>query len=85
MSARRKAALAIYYRLRRQFLRDHPICEHPGCTRAARDVHHKRGRLGTLLCAVEHWAALCRPHHNWVHWNPGAARAMGLLDGGGWA
>lgn len=46
-------------------------------------VHHRRGRIGRLLCATEYWAAVCQHCHEWIHANPKGAQARGLLAGPG--
>ena len=43
------------------------------------DVHHMRGRSGSLLCDMRHWAAVCRACHNWIHEHPSAARLEGWI------
>ena len=52
-------------------------------SRPATDIHHSRGRLGTLLTDTRWWFALCRECHDWVGANPDAARVYGLLCGQG--
>jgi hypothetical protein len=50
-----------------------------GAQRAV-DVHHKRGRIGLMLIAEEHWMAVSRKAHDWIHANPKEARARGWLE-----
>lgn len=45
----------------------------------SRDVHHSRGRAGTLLIDVRFWKAVSRRGHYWIDDHPKEARAMGLL------
>lgn len=47
--------------------------------RVSCDVHHSRGRLGSLLMDARFWIPVCRICHNWIHANPAAAREAGLL------
>ena len=55
-------------------------CAFPGCTKPADESpHHTRGHLGLLLCDVRYWIAICRKHHNWIHSNIEAARALNLI------
>lgn len=44
------------------------------------DCHHKRGREGKLLLAEAHWLFVSRVGHNFIHANPGIARANGWLE-----
>lgn len=72
---------AVYARIRREFLAEHPWCEMPqGCGRPATDVHHRKGRLGPRLLQVEHWTALCRPCHRWVTEHPAEAVRLGVSE-----
>lgn len=40
------------------------------------DVHHSRGRLGSLLCDMRFWIPVCRTCHDWIGSNPDAARKL---------
>lgn len=79
MSASRADRMKEYAKAKRQFLRENPKCQRAGCRSKAKDLHHKRGRAGTLLTDTRHFAALCRTCHNWVGENIAAARAEGLI------
>lgn len=84
MSAKRKALAPI----RRKFVADllalRPMCEFPGCTVKARDVHETKTRarggpiVGEPTDTVQ-FKALCRRHHDWVDVNQVEAHQMGLL------
>lgn len=79
-----------YKVVRRAFLKERPTCEacvnlvslaahadlrpHP-----ATEVHHKRGRLGTLLLDTRFWIPCCQNAHDWIHRNITAARAVDLI------
>lgn len=71
--------LKIYTPLRRQYLKDNPICkcDRNGCKRKSVDVHHKKGR-GIWLNAVEFWLPIARVCHNWIGDNPKEAMELGL-------
>lgn len=43
------------------------------------EVHHMRGRLGTLLRDQRFWIALSKQGHRWVHEHPAEARRLGFL------
>jgi hypothetical protein len=54
-------------------------------TRASSEVHHVRGRLGTLKFDTRFFCPTCRECGRWVHANPAKARALGLLaQAGDW-
>lgn len=60
------------------FLADNPTCEM--CKVAAStELHHKRGRVGSLLCDTRFFAACCNYCHTFIHANPAIARQLGLL------
>jgi len=42
-------------------------------------IHHKRGRIASLLCDTRHFSLLCLACHRWVGENMEAARKLGLL------
>lgn len=51
---------------RKRFLREHPRCQHAGCTAKATVVDHRRAHKGdaSLFWDRENWQALCQHHHN---------------------
>lgn len=67
-SKRREKEARIYQRKRRQFLKCHMRCQ---CCKdnKSEDVHHIRGRAGTLFLDARFWLAVCRPCHDDIH-NP---------------
>ena len=67
-----------YFRLVRRFKRTHPECQRCG-QRPTQDVHHTRGRSGTLLLDWRHWRAVCRECHAWIGDNPERSRREGFL------
>jgi hypothetical protein len=74
-----------YSRAKQVFIAAHPRCQAcgvlpiPRTARPACDIHHQRGRLGSLLMDTRFWSAVCRDCHNWIHANPAAAKAVGLI------
>jgi len=49
------------------------------------EVHHTRGRIGTLLNDERYWLAVSRIGHRWIHEHPQAARERGwLAERGSW-
>ena len=80
-SPKRAAQNRVYARRRRVFLEEHPRCSFPaGCTQAATEVHHRRGRVGALLLDESSWSAICRDHHRWITEHPAAAVEMGISE-----
>lgn len=72
----------VYHAQAAAWLRARYYCE--ACCRSTEkagplEVHHRRGRQAALLTAEEHWMALCRRCHNWIHEHPAKARARGWL------
>ena len=68
-----------YAALRRVWLGDSARpCASEGCRARATEVHHGKGRVGSLLCDVRWWLALCGPCHRFVTLHPGEAFEMGL-------
>lgn len=53
-------------RVRRRYLRNHPICEHQGCNQPATDVHHRDGQglTGPNAYNESNLQALCHSHHS---------------------
>ncbi len=78
ISKSRALKLAEYAKLKRQFFKAHPMCQR--CLiRPSVDIHHSRGRAGSLLCDTEFWFALCRPCHDDIQVRPHVARVEGYL------
>ncbi len=70
--------IAIYSKLKRAFLVRHYLCRLYPRIRSS-DVHHQRGRAGTLLIDQRFWMAVSRRGHNWIHNHPQQARYCGYL------
>jgi hypothetical protein len=77
VSARRKRANAIYVKLKRVWLANHTTCEVTG--EPATEVHHRRGRVGTLLIDTRFWMAVSRVVHGLIHRQPATARSEGWI------
>jgi hypothetical protein len=57
---------------------------HPICDRVT-EVHHQRGRTGSLLLDKRGWIAVSKQGHRWVHQNVQKARELGFIcDRGLW-
>lgn len=59
------------------FLKAHPICAVTGQT--ATEVHHKRGRIQSLLLDTRFWLPVSRSGHDYIHRNPAFAMDNGWL------
>lgn len=79
VSQKRQKQNALYRQVKADYMKSKGrCCEF--CRRApATDIHHKAGRTGNLLCAVEYFAAVCRPCHDWIHANPKEATERGYI------
>jgi hypothetical protein len=67
-----------YSKVKNAYLSLHPQCER--CkNKASHDIHHKAGRSGQWLCRYDHFAALCRQCHDWIHANGKEARRLGWI------
>ena len=78
VSLKRAKQLREYLPKRNTFIAAHPVCQMCHNARAT-DVHHGWGRIGELLNDEEHWFALCRTCHDFIHRNPSTARRQGFL------
>ncbi len=45
----------------------------------ATEVHHKRGRVGSLLTDPSLFMAVSRTGHEWIHFNTGESYAKGYM------
>lgn len=80
-SAKLKARLVEYKLVRDQYMIAHPVCEaniEGVCTYEATDNHHRKGKIGELLCDVRYFLAVCRSCHNFIENSPTLAKKMGL-------
>lgn len=78
VSGKKLIELKEYRVVRDGYLSANKICEHPECKNLSEDLHHAKGRVGSLLIDVRYFKALCRRCHRWVEDNPEEAKALGL-------
>ena len=78
VSLKRAKQLKEYLPKRNAFIAEHPVCQICNNARST-DCHHSFGRIGNLLNETDHWFAVCRSCHNWVHSHPSEARRQGYL------
>jgi hypothetical protein len=71
-----------YHKKRKVFLANpkNLLCnaKAPGCTKIAKVIHHKKGRIGNLLTDEKYWLATCSHCNMWIEENSQQAREMGL-------
>jgi hypothetical protein len=82
--SKRMAKLMAYYKsLKAQFLLDHPLCavhrRDVGNVHHADQIHHSRGRVGTLLLDIRFYKGVCAAGHDLIGEHPDLARGAGLL------
>jgi len=78
VSDKKLVELKQYRVVRDEYLATHKVCEHPECSNPSEDLHHAKGRVGSLLTDTRYFKALCRKCHRWVEENPTDAKSMGL-------
>lgn len=84
MSPRQRVRIVEYHKRRRWFLLNNPWCawglaQNPKRHIRATEVHHTRGRIGSLLNDERFWLAVSQYGHEWIHAHPNDARKLGLL------
>lgn len=77
VSAKKAKELAEYTVKRKKFLAENPRCAvYPKLM--ATDVHHKKGRVGSLFLDETWWLPVSRIGHNFIGENPEWAYKMGF-------
>ena len=76
-SAKRVNEEKVYKIKRKQFLEAFPFCEVKLCRCQSTEVHHKKGRIGSLLTDDNFFMAVCREHHSEIELNPIWAKKNG--------
>ena len=72
---KRKQEEAIYKVKRKRYLEENRICE--ACLKQATEIHHKKGRLGTMIYNELYFMAVCRTCHLYIENNPQEAKVKG--------
>ncbi len=70
--------LKIYRINRDNYLKENPICEFPECNSTQVELHHKAGRIGSLLTDKRNFCSLCHYHHEWCELHPIEAKELNL-------
>ena len=79
-SKKRSKQESEYSSKRKIFMLEHPMCQaniSGLCTHKSTDVHHKAGRVGSLLLDESKWMAVCRTCHQWIETHPIEATEKG--------
>lgn len=76
LSKKRAKQNQLYLQIRAAFLINKlcPITKEP-----ATEVHHKKGRIGTLLTDVRYFLAVSRRGHVWIETHPKEAEELGYV------
>lgn len=79
ISDKRAVQLKEYSKLRKEFLKEHPMCAvYPYLK--SNQVHHIRGRVGSLLNDVRYFLAVSPEGHTQIEMNPDWARSKGFIE-----
>lgn len=82
ISDAQKKRLAEYRIVRDKYMKENPICQARLpiiCTNYASEIHHKGGKIGSMLTNVKYFLAVCRACHNWIGNNHASAMNLGLV------
>ena len=74
ISVKQSKRLREYAKVRIAFLLDNKYCF---CGCLATDIHHKKGRMGTLLTNTDYFLAVCRDCHSRIELSPKWAKEKG--------
>ena len=75
-SKSRQADQRLYEIVRERYLNNNPICEVCGTTHSDQ-IHHKKGKIGSLLYNERYFLAVCFPCHRHIEDNPEFAKREG--------
>lgn len=81
-SKKRAAQNREYLKVRYAYLMtsDHCAARVTGCTLTATQIHHKRGRIGELLCDTSYFLPVCMNCHEWIEKHPQLAKELGFSE-----
>lgn len=83
VSERQKERLKEYAKVKRAILRKPVVCMVSNCYNRATDIHHMRGRAGSLLTDKRFLLPVCRGCHMDIHDDPAWARKHGYIEAWG--
>lgn len=67
----------IYNKERKEYLQAYPYCEVNACKSLSNQIHHKKGRIGSLMYDTEYFLAVCTDCHSKIELNPIWAKVNG--------
>ena len=76
-SNQQKVRKGKYFQLRDEYMKLHPICEYPFCSKISTELHHKAGRIGKNM--FKYFMACCSEHHSLIHQFPAISFENGWL------
>lgn len=76
-SAKRVDEENIYKKEHKKYLIAYPYCEVRECKLSSNQIHHKKGRIGSLLYNPEYFLAVCSDCHSKIELNPVWAKENG--------
>ena len=76
-SAKRIDEEKVYNKKKKDYLIAFPHCEVKKCRKDSTDIHHKKGRVGSLLTDDNYFMAVCRGCHSEIELNPIWAKENG--------
>lgn len=78
ISSKRAKEVRIYLKLAAEFLQENPVC-HVCAIRHSNEVHHTKGRQGSMLNNRAFWISVCRFCHTRIENNRAWAMSQGYL------
>jgi hypothetical protein len=78
ISDKKAIELKEYRIVRDAYLKANPVCLYPNCANRDVQLHHAKGRVGSLLGDVKYFRSLCDTHHKFCELNPDKAKELGL-------
>ena len=68
----------LYSKKKKAYLINHIQCEVPGCNKISEELHHKKGRIGSLLTNEKFFMGVCIEHHRKIEDFPDWAKENGF-------
>ena len=78
VSKKKAKELAEYSKVKAEYFKLNPVCEYPSCQSTDVQLHHRAGRIGSLLTDIRYFCSLCHDHHQYVELQPIKAKELGL-------
>lgn len=75
VSNRRAKQNREYNKIRLVYLKENPFCGRCEFAKSTQ-IHHKKGRIESLLTNTEFFFPVCQDCHNWIELNPVEAKEL---------